>query len=344
LETILVTGGCGYIGSHICVSLLIDKKNDILIIDSLVNSYKETYSKIKKIFEDKGINCTERIRFVEGDLRDKIFLDNIFYEYSKTKRPIKSVIHLAGLKSIESSLMFPLEYWESNVSSTIALLAIMQKYNCYSIIFSSSATIYKTNFLKSVSEKDLLDPCTPYGKTKLAIEEILKDLFFRGKTKIWRIANLRYFNPVGAHKSGLLGENPKGKSTNLFPAIIQAIKSKEKKLLIYGDNWPTKDGTCIRDFIHVMDLADAHMATLNFLKSNKPQLVSLNIGTGIGTSILEVVNTFLKISDYKFSFEFKDRRLGDQPYVVANNKLALEYLDWSPKRDLLEMCLDSLNS
>ncbi len=343
METILITGGCGYIGSHICASL-IETKHEILIIDSLINSYQETYLKIKKIFEDKGIDSRDKIRFVKGDLRDKRLLDKIFYEYSQNKKPIKSVIHLAGLKSIESSINFPLDYWENNVTSTITLLAIMQKYCCYSVIFSSSATIYKSSFFEAVSEKNLLEPSTPYGKTKLAIEEILRDLFFRDKKKVWKIANLRYFNPVGAHKSGLLGENPKRKSANLFPAIIEAIKSKKKKLYIYGDNWPTKDGTCVRDFIHVMDLADAHIATLNFLKSNKPQLVSFNIGTGKGTSILEVVKTFLKISEYKFSFQFKEKRLGDQPFVVANNELALECLDWAPKRELMEMCLDSLNS
>ena len=338
MDTVLVTGGCGYIGSHTCVSLLNNNYN-VLIIDSLVNSFNKM-DKIKKISGINESNVNERIEFVQGDLRDKFWLDEIFNNYSKAKKPIKSVIHFAGLKSIYSSIKSPIEYWDSNVISTLCLLSAMQKYECNSLIFSSSATVYKANGTNLLKENDTLQPLTPYGKTKLCIEEILRDLFFSNRN--WKIANLRYFNPVGSHCSGLLGEDSKGKTTNLFPAIIQTIRGNKEKLLVFGKDWPTPDGTCIRDFIHVMDLAEAHIATLNYLKNNKPQNISINIGTGKGTSVIEAIETFQKIKDIDFEYKFVERRLGDQSFVVADNKLALDLLKWTPKRNLLDMCKDSL--
>ena len=262
MDTVLVTGGCGYIGSHTCISLLNNNYN-VLIIDSLVNSFNKLHE-IKKISGILNLK-NERVEFIKGDLRDKFWLDKIFNKYNESKKPIKSVIHFAGLKSIYSSIKSPLEYWDSNIISTLSLLSAMQKYECNSLIFSSSATVYKANGANLLKESDILQPLTPYGKTKLCIEEILRDLFVSNRN--WKIANLRYFNPVGSHCSGLLGEDSKGKTTNLFPAIIQTINDKEK-LLVFGKDWPTPDGTCIRDFIHVMDLAEAHIATLNYLKNN----------------------------------------------------------------------------
>ena len=342
MHTVLVTGGCGYIGSHTCINL-IECNYNVLIVDSLVNSSKNTFSKIKIILNKKGINLDNRITFLEGDLRNEKWLDNIFSEYSTSDNPIKSVIHFAGLKSINSSIKFPLKYWDINISSTISLLSIMKKYKCYSIIFSSSATVYKPNGINLLKEDDLLEPKSPYGKTKLTIENILKDLFISDSQK-WRIANLRYFNPVGAHPSGMIGENLKGEVSNLFPSIIRTIKGNQKKLSVFGNDWPTKDGTCVRDFIHVIDLADAHIATLNFLQKNKEQYKCINVGTGIGTSVLEVIETFLKVNECKFNYQFEGRRLGDEPFVVADNKIALELLDWKPKKNLNDMCVDSLNS
>ena len=342
MNTVLVTGGCGYIGSHTCINLL-ENNYKILIIDSLINSSRNNLSRIKELLEKKGIDLAEKITFIEGDLRNKEWLNQVFLQYSKTNNPIKSVIHFAGLKAINSSIKLPLEYWEMNISSTLSLLSVMKKYHCFTIIFSSSATVYKPIGLNLLKEDNLLEPKTPYGKTKFTIENILKDLFMSDKEK-WKIANLRYFNPVGAHPSGMIGENLNGEVSNLFPSIMRTINGEQKSLLVFGNNWPTYDGTCIRDFIHVMDLADAHISTLNYLLSNSAQYKCINIGTGVGTSVLEVVKTFFKICDKKFPFEYIDRRLGDEPYIVADNKLALDILDWEPKKNLIDMCRDSLNS
>ena len=339
METILVTGGCGYIGSHTCVSLLNSNYN-ILIIDSLVNSFETTFETIKKIAQKKGFDNNERIQFIKGDLRNKDWLDSIFKEYIEFKKPIKKVIHFAGLKSISFSIKYPLEYWDANVISTLSLLSVMKKYNCFNIIFSSSATVYKPNHSNLLKETDPLYPLTPYGRTKLCIEKILRDLF--DSDKRWKIANLRYFNPVGSHTSGLFEENTKGKSSNLFPAILKTIKGHQKKLLIFGNDWPTPDGTCIRDFIHVMDLADAHIATLDYLTNNDSQNVYINIGTGNGTSLIEVIKAFQSINGISFNYEFVERRKGDQPFLVADNKFALKILNWSPQKSLFEMCNDSL--
>ena len=341
MDTVLITGGCGYIGSHTCISLLNSDFN-ILIIDSLVNSFESTFEKIKKISFRKGISNKLSIQFIKGDLRDKIWLENIFSEYIKSNRPIKKVIHFAALKSIFFSIKEPLEYWDTNVISTLCLLSTMKKFNCYTFVFSSSATVYKPNGSNLLKETDELLPLTPYGRTKLCIEQILGDLF--NSDKKWKIANLRYFNPVGSHDSGLLEENSRGKSSNLFPAILKTIRGKQKKLSIFGNDWPTSDGTCIRDFIHVMDLAEAHIATLDYLKNNDPQYVSLNIGTGKGTSINEVIKTFHEIEGVSFKYDFAERRLGDQPFLVADNKFAIKLLSWAPKRSLFDMCNDSISN
>ena len=218
----------------------------------------------------------------------------------------------------------------------------MLKHNCLNLVFSSSATVYKPIGNQLINEEDQIEPFTPYGRTKFTIEEILKDLFFSNKD--FRIVNLRYFNPVGAHSSGLISENPKDKSNNLFPSIIKVLKCEQEKLQIFGKDWPTKDGTCIRDYIHVMDLADAHIAALDFIISNKPQFITLNIGTGFGTSVLEIINNFEEVNSIRLPYEFVDRRIGDQGFIVANNKLALKLLNWVPKRTLIDICRDTMNA
>ncbi len=337
METILVTGGCGYIGSHTCVSLL-ENNHNVLVIDSLINSSKDTLEKIKKTVSFKCQTNNQNIQFIEGDLRNKIWLENIFNDYLKADKPIKSVIHFAGLKSIYDSIKSPLDYWDSNVNSTLSLLSVMRKYHCYSLIFSSSASVYKSKGFKLLKETDEILPRTPYGKTKLCIEEILNDLF--DCEEKWRIACLRYFNPIGSHSLGFLPENSKGKSSNLFPAIKKTIMGEQKKLLIYGNDWPTSDGTCIRDFIHVMDLADAHIASLNYLKECNNQKIAINIGTGKGSSVLEIIKTFQEIKGINFPYDFTNRRLGDEPFLVADNSLALKLLDWFPKRNIQDMCND----
>ena len=333
----MVTGGCGFIGSHTCTNLI--KNNcDILIIDSLINSYEDIFPKIKTIFDSNKSYSKGKISFLKGDLRDTQWLDNVFYDHHKMKKPITSVIHFAGLKSINNSIKSPILYWDMNLTSTISLLSSMKKYDCRILIFSSSATVYKTNGNKLLKEEDVLAPNNTYGKTKLTIEEILKDLF--NSDKNWRIANLRYFNPVGSDSSGLLEENPKLCSSNLFPSIMKVLNGSKSKLQIFGNDWPTHDGTCIRDYIHVMDLADAHVSTLDYLMKNDPQNIIINIGTGIGTSVLDVINTFQNFNNVNLPYEFVERRVGDQPLLVADNSLALKLLDWFPKRNIDDMCTD----
>ena len=198
MDTVLITGGCGYVGSHTCIPLLKGNYN-LLVIDSLINSFEDAIDNLKKIFSDEGIDIKDRIQFIKGDLRNKDWLDKIFSDYIKSKKPIKFVIHFAGLKSIYNSVKSPLEYWDNNISSTVSLLSVMEKNKCYKLVFSSSASVYKPLNSCPLKEKDTLKPSTPYGKTKLCIEEILKDLYHSNKN--WRIANLRYFNPVGSHSS-----------------------------------------------------------------------------------------------------------------------------------------------
>ena len=341
METILVTGGCGYIGSHTCVSLLENNYN-VLIVDSLINSSEDTFDKIKKTIALKGLKINSNIQFIKGDLRNTLFLDNIFHDYLKANKPIKSVIHFAGLKSIYDSIISPIEYWESNITPSISLLMTMKKYKCNRLIFSSSASVYAANGMKLLKETDIVEPVTPYGKTKLCIEEILNDLYLSDTG--WKIASLRYFNPIGSHDLGLLPENSRGKSTNLFPAILKTIIGNQKRLDIFGNDWPTYDGTCIRDFIHVMDLAEAHIAALKFLIDNRPQNIALNIGTGKGTSVLEIIKTFQEVNGICFPYHFVKRRKGDQPFLVADNKLALSLLDWIPRRNIVDMCADSVKN
>lgn len=341
METVLVTGGLGYIGSHTCVSLLENGYN-LLIIDSLINSSPNTLENIIKTVSFKKIDIKDKIKFIKGDLRNKLLLDNIFNSYLESDNPIRSVIHFAGLKAICDSIKAPIEYWDFNITSTISLLSIMQKYQCYSLIFSGSASVYESKGMKLLKESDAIKPISPYGKTKLCIEEILGDLYAAEDN--WRIASLRYFNPIGSHNLGFLPENPKGKtSSNLFPSIIRTALGNQKKFLIFGKDWPTYDGTCVRDFIHVMDLAEAHIAALIYLQENNSQNIAINIGTAKGTSVLELIKIFQEINKISIPFDFAERRMGDQPFLVADNKLALQLLDWFPKRDIFEMCSNSIN-
>ena len=341
METVLVTGGCGYIGSHTSISLI---KNGykVIILDSFINSSRDSFKRILKTLKKQDDKNKYHIKFIEADLRDELLILRLFKDQIKAGAPIKAVIHFAGLKSIDASIKSPLDYWEMNLRSTLSLLKAMKKYKCFKLIFSSSANVYKMKSSGLLKERDFLEPTSPYGKTKLTIENILKDLYESDK-KNWKIANLRYFNPVGAHEFGFLGEEPIIEATNLFPAISKVIRKEQNKLLIYGNDWPTKDGTCIRDFIHIMDLSDAHSATLDYLINNKSTCLTLNIGTGIGSSILEVIKVFEELGT-KIPHKFTDRRYGDHPFVVADNALALKLLNWSPKRKLINMCRDSLKN
>lgn len=337
MKTILSTGGLGYIGSHTTVSLL-KKGLNVLVIDSLINSKQETLHKIKKIIEKEELKG--KLFFRKGDLRNKSWLESIFQEFKDINMPIESVIHFAGLKSVNESILNPFLYWDMNVNSTLCLIYVMSKFCCYNLIFSSSATVYKTDKNETLSENNSLGPINPYGNTKLCIEKILEDIFKSNKEK-WRIASLRYFNPCGAHDSGLIGENPLTNHLNIFPMIFKVIKRDIKKLPIYGSDWPTKDGTCIRDYIHVMDLADAHVSALQNITENKPNMIYLNIGTGNGISVLELIQTFSEVNNCHIPYFLTDKREGDAAIVVANNSLALKIIPWKPKKDLKDMCKDS---
>ena len=341
MSIILATGGLGFLGSHICLEIL-ESGLDVLVVDSLINSSLDVIKRIEKILSTKNNSKVGKLFFRKGDIRNYEFLNNIFKEFLVLKKPIHSVIHLAGLKSVGNSIVDPLNYWDVNVNGTLNLLKVMKKNNCNNIVFSSSATIYESKIKKKIEENSELKPINPYGNTKLVIENLLNDIYKSERYK-WRIANLRYFNPVGAHSSGHLGEDPKNNVNNLFPSVFDAVHKHIDFLPIYGNDWPTKDGTCVRDFIHIMDLAEAHVLVLNYLIKNEPQNLKLNIGTGKGVTVLEVVNTFIKEINLDFKYKFVHRRKGDYPEVVADNSLAKSILKWEPKRNLLEMCNDSWN-
>ena len=336
-KRILVTGGAGFIGSHTCLSL-IENNYEIVVLDSFVNSNPLVIKRIENISKYKNDN-KNKLFLVEGDLRDKEVVNNIFEKAKSDGNPIFGVIHFAGLKAVGESLENPLCYWDSNLISSINLLKSMNKYDCKVIVFSSSATVYGISQNNLINENSALNPSNPYGNTKFAIEKLLFDLF-QSSSKSWRIANLRYFNPIGAHQSGLIGEETIGIPNNIFPYILKVAKSEIPKLTIFGKDWPTPDGTGIRDYIHVMDLAEGHIAALDYLSRNKPQFININLGTGKDTSVLELVQVFKETNKINIPFVFSQRRKGDLARVVADNSLALKLLDWSPKRDIKEMCAD----
>ena len=294
------------------------------------------------ILRENIFDVKNNLHLIKGDIRNKGDIEKVFLTSKKYNKIIQSVIHFAGLKSVYNSLKNPLEYWENNVTGTLNLLKIMEKYNCRNIVFSSSATVYKAQSNKLINEKDICEPINPYGNTKLSIENILKDLHNSQPNK-WRIASLRYFNPVGAHKSGFIGEDPLGKPNNIFPQITRVAMGKLEKINIFGSDWPTYDGTGVRDYIHVMDLAEGHIKTLNYITNEKPQILTINLGTGKGTSVLELIKTFEKVNNVSIPFIFMNRRSGDHAFVVADNSLAKSILNWRPKRNVEDICRDGWN-
>lgn len=338
METILVTGGTGYIGSHTCLGL-INKGYDVCILDSLVNSSEKVVNDIKRILDSNKANDKGELFFFKGDLRNKKLVFDIFSEFKNKEKGIDAVIHFAGLKSVEESLDKPLKYWDSNVNTTLSLLEIMDDFECNSIVFSSSATIYQQQENTLIKENQSLNPKNPYGVTKLVVEKLLNDVFLSDPGN-WKIANLRYFNPIGAHASGLIGEDPIFLNTNLFPQITKAALGKIKKIKIFGSDWPTSDGTAVRDYIHIMDLAEGHILALQYLKNEKPQISSFNIGTGHGTSVLELIKIFEKVNNVTVPYIFDLRRVGDNGFLVADCSLAKSLLGWTPKRSISDMCVD----
>ena len=335
---VLVTGGAGFIGSHTCLALL-EKGYEVVVIDSFVNSHKNSLVRMIDILKINKTIKNINIEIINADIRDEKKLDKLFYDYQMLGKPIQAVIHFAGLKSVSESLSKPLDYWDVNVKGSITLFRVMNKYKCRKIVFSSSATIYSKSKSIPLKENSEIKPLNPYGRTKLAIEEILNDIYVSYPDK-WKIASLRYFNPIGAHSSGLIGESPKGIPNNIFPYITQVAVGSLNKLTIFGNDWPTSDGTCLRDYIHIMDVAEGHTATLDYLNKSENQIIKLNLGTGLGTTVLELIETFERVNNLKIPIEYSKRRTGDVCSLIANNNLALSTLQWSPKRNLEDMCIN----
>lgn len=326
---VLVTGGSGYIGSHTLVELANDNY-DFIVYDNLSNSIKESIKRVEKII---GKN----IIFIEGDIRDSKKLSDVFSTYS-----IDSVIHFAGLKSVGESVEKPLEYYDNNVIGTLKLLEIMKEFKCKKLVFSSSATVYGDPKNIPIKENFPTGQTTnPYGTSKYIIERILKDLYISDNS--FKIVILRYFNPVGAHESGIIGEDPNGKPNNLMPYISQVAVGKREYLSVFGSDYDTYDGTGVRDYIHVVDLSKAHVKAINYLNSlkvNKEPIIS-NIGTGKGYSVLDVIKTFEKVSGKKIPFKLVSRRAGDIAKCYANSSSAKEIFGWEATKTLEDMCKDS---
>ena len=331
---ILATGGAGYIGSHTLIELS-NANYEFIVYDNLCNSSSESLKRVSKIID-------KEIAFEKGDLRDVQALKKVFQKYN-----INSVIHFAGLKAVGESVDNPLEYYDNNVNGTLVLLEVMKEFSCKKIVFSSSATVYNevaiTNY-KPLQENDPTGKTTnPYGTSKYMIERILNDVYTSDNE--FKIAILRYFNPVGAHESGTIGEDPNGIPNNLMPFIAQTAVGKREFLSVFGDDYDTKDGTGVRDYIHVVDLADAHVKAIAYfnnskVKSKNSPLV-VNIGTGTGYSVLEMVKAFEKASSKKVPFKIVKRRTGDIAKCFANASYAKAILNWSATKTIDEMCEDS---
>ncbi len=341
MKSILVTGGSGFIGSHTTLVLL-EKGYNIFVLDSFINSSQKSIEKVCLILKNLNIDARSKIHLIKGDIKNTSDIEKVFQISHKIKKRIEAVIHFAGLKSVYDSILEPISYWENNVLGTINLCRIMEKYNCKNLVFSSSATVYKAKSNKLLNENDVCEPVNPYGYTKLTIERILNDLF-NSKLSEWRIASLRYFNPVGAHKSGFIGENPLAKINNIYPQITRVAMGKQSKIKIFGSDWQTKDGTGVRDYIHVMDLAEGHLSALIYLMKEKPQYITINLGTGKGTSVLEFIRVFERVNNVKVPFIFENRRPGDNASVVADNSLAKSILNWFPTRNIEDICKDGWN-
>jgi len=322
-EMILVTGGAGYIGSHVCIALL-DAGFDVVAVDNLSNSNKASLERVQSI-------CGRSLMFRHADIRN----EELIYDMLRTCA-VTAVIHLAGLKAVGDSNVRPMMYYENNVLGTMRLVSAMKRANVKTLVFSSSATVYGMPRYLPLDEKHPLGPTNPYGRTKLVIEEMLKDLCRSDDG--WRIGNLRYFNPVGAHESGLVGEDPLGVPSNLLPFVAQVAIGRREKLQIWGNDYDTPDGTGIRDFIHVVDLASGHLSALRQL--GQPGLITVNLGTGNGSSVLDIVRTFESVSGRSIPYEIRERRAGDVAACYADPTFAKNALGWASTRSLEQMCAD----
>lgn len=321
---ILVTGGTGYIGSHACVELL-NNGYEVVIIDNLCNSKREAVDKIESI-------TGKKLKFYEEDVCNKEALQTIFKE-----NKIEAVIHFAGLKAVGESVQKPLIYYRNNLDSTLSLLEVMNEYNCKKLVFSSSATVYGSPQSLPIREDFPLSTTNPYGSTKLMIEDILRDLYISDNS--WSIALLRYFNPIGAHESGLIGENPNGIPNNLMPYIIKVATGELPVLNVFGNDYDTPDGTGVRDYIHVVDLAKGHIKAIEHVLKTSG-IDTFNLGTGHGYSVLELIKTFEKVNNIKVNYQITNRRPGDIAACYADPGKAKELLGWEAEKDIEEMCRD----
>ncbi|MCF7911816.1 MAG: UDP-glucose 4-epimerase GalE [Candidatus Cloacimonetes bacterium] len=324
---VLITGGAGYIGSHTSLEFLQAGYN-VTVIDNLCNSKQESLIRVQEI-------CGKDITFYQNDLLDSAALDKIFKQNS-----FDAVIHFAGLKAVGESVEKPLLYYNNNLTGTLNLLECMQRHNVKKIVFSSSATVYGNPLKVPITEELSTQPTNPYGRTKLMIEDILKDLYISDPD--WDIALLRYFNPIGAHHSGKIGEDPNGIPNNLLPYIAQVAVGKLPHLNIFGNDYPTIDGTGVRDYIHVVDLAKGHLKALEKLLTS-PGVVTYNLGTGKGYSVIEIIEAFQQASGIEIPYKFTHRRAGDAAEIYADPTLANTDLKWTAQKDVLTMCKDTWN-
>ncbi|MBQ8378893.1 MAG: UDP-glucose 4-epimerase GalE [Oscillospiraceae bacterium] len=327
MGAILVTGGAGFIGSHTCVELL-ESGKEIVVMDNFYNSKPEALKRIKEI-------TGKDFKFYQTDMLDIEGVCKIFSE-----NDIDAVIHFAGYKAVGESVAKPIEYYHNNISGTLNILFAMRKYNCKRIVFSSSATVYGMNNVAPYNEEMPTSATNPYGSTKVMIEQILKDVAVSDKD--FSVVLLRYFNPIGAHKSGLIGENPNGIPNNLLPYIAQVAVGKLKQLSVYGDDYDTPDGTGVRDYIHVVDLAKGHLAALDYAMAHTGS-EAVNLGTGRGSSVLEVLRSFEKACDKEIPYKIVERRPGDIATCYADTKKAKELLGWEAHHMLDEMTADGWN-
>ena len=328
MSKILVTGGTGYVGTHTIVELL-NADHEVVVYDNLSNSSEKSLDRVMKI-------TGKKITVVKGDLRDTDTL-NILFSNNK----FNAVMHFAGLKSVPVSITKPLEYYDNNVNGSLQLFKTMMRYGVKTIVFSSSCTVYGQPLKLPLYENTPLGvPTSPYGMSKQIIEKLLNDLYEINND--WSIARLRYFNPVGAHTSGLIGEDPSGIAINLMPYITQTVIGKLKTLKVFGSDYPTPDGTAMRDYVHVMDVAKGHIAALNKINQS-PGIITVNLGTGTAFSVFQVIRAFEKVNDVKINYEIVDRRPGDVPSLYADISFAKEKLEWKAQFGIDDMCRDSWN-
>ena len=324
-STILITGGAGYIGSHTAVELM-QQGHRVVIVDNLCNSSLKVLERLRTL-------CGDRFDFVQADVRDASALNTVFSQHA-----IEGVIHFAGLKAVGESVAQPLRYFDNNLGSTLTLLQAMDRAGVRQLVFSSSATVYGDPEQVPITESARLQATNPYGRTKLMCEDMLRDL--QASDPRWQVAILRYFNPVGAHESGLIGEAPNGPPNNLMPYITQVAVGQREYLSIFGQDYPTPDGTGVRDYIHVVDLAQGHLAALRYLQTQQ-RSITVNLGTGRGVSVKELVDCFEQVNGVRVAHRYVERRPGDVAACWADTTLAQNALGWCAQRDVAQMCRDA---